>query len=148
MGFSALTGSYWETGTQNVAGGVSVQVVDSGPSAISTLGVGARFARQVGTTGDWRAYTRTSFGIGPCQVSSCEPMRDQERYAFEAQLGLARMFWKPGAAPQDDPGMAAEFGVIYTRASDSDLGEGHFIGLGIGLTIGINYFREKPDGTK
>lgn len=148
MGVSILSSTYRETGTQNIAAGISIQAVEQRPGGLTgTLGAGARFAQQVGASGDWRAYTRTSFGLGACQLRSCTPTREQDRYAFDAQLGVERFVMRPDSTnPQDNAGISAEFSVMYTRTVDSMLGDGHFIGLGIGLRLGINYFRDTPAG--
>ncbi|HEY5951790.1 MAG TPA: hypothetical protein VIV40_40120 [Kofleriaceae bacterium] len=149
IGLSLSSSTYRETGTQNVAGGVAAQLMlrPDSQDTLSTVGIGGRYAHQLGAARDWRGFTRGSFGVAHCQLATCTDPMDAmaHRYAFEAQLGIERLLMAPGAEqPQDGPFISTELAVVYTHVHDRLLGDGDFVGLALGLRIGLNLFAPKP----
>jgi hypothetical protein len=148
LGVNLNASTYYETGTQNIAGGMSIQMREQGPERemVRTLGLGARYSLQLGESRDWRGFTRASFGLAPCQLMTCDdPMRAMERrYAFDAQLGIERLLIAPDLQqPQDSMVLSVEAGIAYTHAHDDMIGTGDFIGLTLGARIGYSILADR-----
>jgi hypothetical protein len=134
VAMNLLAATYYETGKQNIAVGGDMQLLQHGSGGIAgTLGAGARFAQQLGDSGRWRGFSRASFGVEHCRLTSCKPdMQLPHRDVLEIQLGIEHMLV--------DKNISSELGFVYTHASDDALGVGNYIGFEIGLHVQVDLF--------
>ena len=132
VAMNLLAATYYETGKQNIAVGGDMQLLQHGSDGIAgTLGAGARFAQQIGDSGRWRGFSRASFGVERCRLTTCKPdMQEPHRDVLEIQLGIEHMLL--------DKDISSELGFVYTHVSDDALGVGSYIGFEIGLHVQLN----------
>ncbi len=140
-----------EDGVQNVSAGISFQYLQQAPDGDggAALGADARYARQLGAARRWRGFTRLSVGAAPCDWQDCG---DREAEAPSARVlalavGLERFVWTPDVAdPANSGWLSTSLGVVYSHATHETLGDGDFVGVELGMRVGVNLFanRGKP----
>ena len=74
-GMEATSTVFHETGTQNVAAGFDIEMLDESlhHGLVTTVGATARYSRQLTASPRWRGFGRASFGVistAPSSASS------------------------------------------------------------------------------
>lgn len=147
IGWAATASTYREDGTQNVSSGMSFQYLQQSPTGEGglTMGADARYGRQLGSSRRWRGFGRVSAGMAPCDWKDCGEEREMEAPSMRtlgAAIGVERFVWIPDAAdPANSGWLSTTLGVVYSRSTHETLGDGDFVGIELGMRVGINVLR-------
>ena len=148
LGWVGTSTVHREDGAQNLAAGMSIQSVQMSPEGEGALALGAvaRYARQLTASPRWRGYGRASFGVAACDLQDCgeREMEAASARVLSLALGVERFVWTPAPEnPRDSGWFSTTLGVVYSRTSHETLGDGDFLGVELGMRVGINMFADR-----
>lgn len=148
IGWVATSTVHREDGTQNASAGMSFQYLQQAPEGDGALvlGADARYARQLTRSRRWRGFGRASFGLAACDLKDCgeREMDAPSARILGVALGVERFIWTPGAEnPRDSGWFSTSLGIVYTRSTHDTLGDGDFLGVELGMRVGINLFADR-----
>lgn len=148
LGWVGTSNVYREDGVQNTSAGMSFQFVQMSPEGESaiTVGAAARYARQLTASPRWRGYGRASFGVTACDLKDCgeREMEAESARVLGLAIGVERFVWTPAAEnPRDSGWFSTTLGIVYSRTTHETLGDGDFLGVELGMHVGINMFADR-----
>jgi hypothetical protein len=148
IGWVGTSTVHREDGVQNGSVGMSFQYLQQSPEGEGAfaLGADARYARQLTSSRRWRGYGRASVGLAPCDLKDCgeREMEAASGRVLGVAIGVERFVWVPAAEdPRDSGWFSTSLGVVYTRSTHETLGDGDFVGVELGMRVGVNLFADR-----
>jgi hypothetical protein len=148
LGFVGTSTVYREDGVQHASAGMSFQLVQMSPEGESAMTVGAvaRYSRQLTGSPRWRGYGRASFGATACDLKDCgeREMEAESARVLGVAIGIERFVWTPAPEnPRDSGWLSTTLGIVYSRTTHETLGDGDFLGVELGMHVGINLLADR-----